>query len=357
MAFNNPANYLIAGNDEHGINPPTLGKRTPVMPYINRSIYENEFNYAAKNAFLADCLRIGFNILDVKPNRQDLSISSRVVIVNRAQPNALVTFAYNAFGDGTTFNSANGLEAYYSPLNPFPNQSRNLADLVYSSILLATDFNGRGVKPLDVGMLSNVNTAATLVECGFMTNFREAKLMLDPDFTNAVGRASCRGVCQYFNVQYTNIEDFTFPTLRVGSRGNLVKYLQFKLKILGYSVGSVDGIFGQNTASAVRAFQQANGLTPDGIVGRLTWYKLNNLTPQASTLRLGSFGEEVRYLQQKLYSKLYNVGTIDGIFGKQTQQAVKEFQAENGLIADGIVGKNTWAAILDENTSRQLPNE
>lgn len=356
MPFNNPKNYLIAGNDEHGINPPTLGKRTPVMPYINRSIYENEFNFSAKNAFLADCLRIGFNILDVKPNRQDLSVSSRVTIVNRAKPSALVTFAYNAYGDGTTFSSANGIEGFYSPLNPYATQSRNFADLVYSSILLATNLNGRGVKPLDVGMLSNVNTIATLVECGFMTNFREAKLMLDPDFVNAVGRSACRGVCQYFNVQYTEIDDFVFPVLRLGSSGNLVKYLQFKLSNLGYSVGNIDGVYGRNTQSAVRAFQQANGLTADGIVGRRTWYKLNNLTPQARTLRLGSYGAEVRYLQQKLYSKLYPVGTIDGIFGRQTEQAVKDFQTENGLIADGIVGKDTWVLILDENATRPLPN-
>ncbi|MBQ7978104.1 MAG: peptidoglycan-binding protein [Clostridia bacterium] len=357
MAYNNPQNFLIAGNDEHGVNPPTPGKRTPVMPYINRQIYENEFNFAAKNAFLADCLRIGFNILDVKPNRQDASISSRVVIVNRANPSALVTFAYNAFGDGATFNSANGLEAFYSPLNVKATQSRNFSDVIYSSILLATNLNGRGVRPLDVGLLTSVNTIATLVECGFMTNFREAKLMLDPDNVNVIGRAACRGVCQYFNVQYIDIFDQTFPVLRVGSRGNFVRYLQFKLKILGYAVGNVDGVFGQNTASAVRAFQQANGLDADGIVGRRTWYKLNNLTPEATTLRRGSFGEEVRYLQQKLYSKLYPVGTIDGIFGSNTANAVKDFQSENGLVSDGIVGKNTWSAIQNEENSRPLPSE
>lgn len=357
MAYNNPQNYLIAGNDEHGVNPPTLGKRTPVMPYINRQIYENEFNYAAKNAFLADCLRIGFNILDVKPNRQDASVSSRVVIVNNARPSALVTFAYNAYGDGTTFNSANGLEGYYSPLNIYATQSRNFADIVYSSIMLATNLNGRGVRPLDVGMLSNVRTIATLVECGFMTNFREARLMIDPDFVNSVGRAACRGVCQYFNVQYVDIFDETFPTIRVGSRGHFVRYLQFKLKVLGYSVGAVDGVFGRNTASAVRAFQQANGLDADGIVGRKTWYSLNNLTPEASTLKRGSYGEAVRYLQQKLYSKLYPVGTIDGIFGANTESAVKDFQRENGLVSDGIVGKNTWTAILDDDTARAQPIE
>ena len=37
--------YYIGANDEHGINPPTQGKRTPVVPVLNRQIYENEFKY------------------------------------------------------------------------------------------------------------------------------------------------------------------------------------------------------------------------------------------------------------------------------------------------------------------------
>lgn len=351
---NNPQNYLIAGNDEHGINPPTPGKRTPEMPYIDRVIYENEFNFSAKNAFLADCLRIGFRVLDVKPNRQDLSVSNRVTIVNRSGADALVTFAYNAYGDGNSFNSANGLEGYYSPLNPKPAQSRNFAEIVYSNILDAVKVNGRGVRALDVGLLSNVNCIACLMECGFMTNFREAKLMLDPDWFGEIGRAACRGVCQYFGVTYVPPQDDNYPLLRINSTGKYVRYLQFLLKTQGYSVGSVDGVFGANTQNAVCAFQQANGLTPDGVVGRLTWYKLNNFTPQARTLGRGDYGAEVRYLQQKLYSKLYNFGAIDGIFGRQTEQAVKEFQAENGLVADGIVGKNTWEAIMNEENSRPL---
>ncbi len=351
---NDPSNYLIAGNDEHGINPPTAGKRTPIMPYIDRSIYENEWNFAVKNAFLADCLRIGFYILDVKPNRQDLSINSRVNTVNRASPSCLVTFAYNAFGDGTTFNSANGLEVFYSPTNAYATRSKSLSEYVYNSILDDTSLNGRGIKTLDVAMLSSVRTVATLVEAGFMTNFNEAKLMLDPDHINTVGRATCRGVCEFFNVTYIPIENMTFPTIRSGSRGRFVRYLQFLLKTQGYSVGNVDGAFGPNTTNAVKAFQQANGLTADGIVGRNTWYKLNNLTPEARILKRGSYGAEVRYLQQKLYSKLYNVGTIDGIFGSNTERAVKEFQSENGLTPDGIVGPNTWSYLADFDRSRPL---
>ena len=72
-------------------------------------------------------------------------------------------------------------------------------------------------------------------------------------------------------------------------------------------------------------------------------------------MRKGSYGAEVRYLQQKLYSKLYNVGTIDGIFGDNTQRAVREFQGENGLNVDGIVGRNTWDYLMDSNRSRPLP--
>ena len=352
---NNPQNFLIAGNDEHGINPPTPGKRTPIMPYVDRPFYENEFNYAAKNAFLADCLRIGFNILDVKPNRQDLSVSARVTLVNRARVSALVTFAYNAFGDGNSFNSANGVEAYFSPLNQFSSQSRTLAELVYSEIIQATQLRGRGVQPLDVGLLSNVNTVSCLVECGFMTNFREAKLMLNPEFVRTVGEAACRGVCKFFSVTYTPIEDFTFPVLRQGSSGNLVKYLQFILKLYGYSV-AVDGAFGPNTRQAVIAFQQANNLTPDGIVGRATWARINNISPEASILRRGSVGTYVRFLQQLLYSYLYPVGTIDGIFGANTERAVKAFQSEHGLNPDGIVGPATWQALMNENNSRPLPN-
>ncbi len=349
---NNPQNFLIAGNDEHGVNPPTPGKRTPELPYIDRQIYENEFNYMAKNAFLADCYRIGFRVLDVKPNRQDLSVSNRVVSVNRSGANACVTFAYNAFGDGQTFNSANGLEGYYSPLNTRVSESRRFAELIYENILESVEVAGRGVKTLDVGILSNVNCISALMECGFMTNYREARLMLDPDWYRRIGQAACRGVCDYFEVVYTEPDRDSYPILRNNSTGRYVRYLQFLLKTKGYALGNVDGVFGPNTRAAVIAFQQANGLAPDGVVGRRTWYKLNNFTPTARTIRHGDYGEEVRYLQQKLYSKLYNVGPIDGIFGRQTRQAVREFQQENGLGVDGIVGRNTWNAVQNDDLFR-----
>ena len=63
-------------------------------------------------------------------------------------------------------------------------------------------------------------------------------------------------------------------TLRIGSRGPMVEFLQNILIYLGLYNGEIDGIYGQNTASAVKQFQTQNGLTSDGIVGLRTWRAL-----------------------------------------------------------------------------------
>lgn len=68
---------------------------------------------------------------------------------------------------------------------------------------------------------------------------------------------------------------YNMKTLRVGSTGTQVKVLQWLLNhTTDYTSGVVDGIFGTKTVAAVRAFQQAKGLTVDGIVGKKTWEKL-----------------------------------------------------------------------------------
>ena len=68
------------------------------------------------------------------------------------------------------------------------------------------------------------------------------------------------------------------PTLKPGSRGSEVTELQATLKLLGYYGGTVDGVYGQSTVSAVSQFQQAAGLNADGITGPATW---NRLFPDA----------------------------------------------------------------------------
>ncbi|MBQ7348565.1 MAG: spore cortex-lytic enzyme [Clostridia bacterium] len=71
----------------------------------------------------------------------------------------------------------------------------------------------------------------------------------------------------------------------------------------------------------------------------------NVQTAYALTLKQGSRGTQVKTMQTKLKNWGYYKGAVDGIFGKQTRTAVISFQKKNGLVADGIVGAKTLAAL------------
>ena len=145
------------------------------------------------------------------------------------------------------------------------------------------------------------------------------------------------------------------PMLYRGCTGDAVKTLQDKLNTLGYNSGNVDGIFGAKTYAAVTAFQKANNLGVDGIVGKLTWAKLYGVSPAMPVettvvgrpmVSYGSRGDAVRKLQELLNALGYDCGSVDGIFGSKTKAAVLAFQKANGLAADGIVGPLTWGKLV-----------
>lgn len=159
------------------------------------------------------------------------------------------------------------------------------------------------------------------------------------------------------------------PALKIGSRGPQVSELQAALKLLGFYTGEVDGIFSEATKAAVSEFQQAAGTSPDGIVGQDTWNKLFPETPTSAIgtnpapadnsqvpeqvpqtnfpiLRRGMRGDAVRDLQERLRAKGFLQSGADGVFGRQTQVAVKAAQRQYRLPADGIVGAATWEVLL-----------
>ncbi len=142
--------------------------------------------------------------------------------------------------------------------------------------------------------------------------------------------------------------------LKFGDSGDMVKIVQEKLKILGYYLESVTSSYGESTVIAVEGFQRDNDLNVDGVVGEETYKKLFKLTmPEQSTLaksnkpilKKGSSGEDVKNLQESLKQLLYYKGDITGFFGDVTKLAVENFQANNKLTVDGIVGRNTWDAL------------
>jgi len=147
----------------------------------------------------------------------------------------------------------------------------------------------------------------------------------------------------------------TYSTIKKGSTGDDVKVAQTLLNAKGASL-VVDGDFGTLTDTATRAFQTANGLDVDGIIGPNTWAALQSSGSQSiatasaptvtrTMIQKGSKGDDVTYLQTTLNAKGYSCGTVDGVFGVKTDAAVRAFQRDNGLDVDGIVGPKTWAKL------------
>ena len=150
---------------------------------------------------------------------------------------------------------------------------------------------------------------------------------------------------------------YDYPEIREYDSGNEVLILQEKLKALNFFAGSITGSFDYSTKVAAQNFQSAYGLEETGIIDEQTWEMLFvatdifNIPNDGSilnfpTIRLGDSGEYVRMLQQSLVQLLFYDGNISGNFDSKTQSSVKAFQINNKLTADGIVGRNTWSALV-----------
>ncbi len=183
-------------------------------------------------------------------------------------------------------------------------------------------------------------------------------------------------LAQADNPESVQPASLTRPVLKAGSQGAEVSELQATLKLLGYYAGPVDGVYSESTATAVSQFQEAAGLPVTGVTDQNTWDRLlppdatssakigskttpcvcpeptpdaESSSPQTASfpvLRLGMRGNAVIGLQERLRSKGILRGEADGIFGPETQAAVKAVQEESQLKPDGVVGPETWIAIL-----------
>ncbi len=162
--------------------------------------------------------------------------------------------------------------------------------------------------------------------------------------------------------------------LRLGIANDEVLLIQTRLNRISANFPAIpkiiptNGIFNENTENAVRAFQEIFGLSPDGVVGRSTWYRiqyiyngvkrLSELNSEGLTLNelpsvypdvlsQGMEGPAVRVLQYYLAYIAQYVGSVlpvevDGVFGEATRNSVISFQRTYGLPTDGIVGPITW---------------
>ena len=125
------------------------------------------------------------------------------------------------------------------------------------------------------------------------------------------------------------------PVLKKGSNDPEVRDLQEALKALGHDPGPVDGVFGAQTDSAVRAFQQAREITVDGVVGRVTWINIDEADQSHPVLKAGATGLPVRRLQSRMSAVGFDTGGVDGRFGAKTEAAVRKLQRHSTLTSTG----------------------
>ena len=146
-----------------------------------------------------------------------------------------------------------------------------------------------------------------------------------------------------YNVEATVGGTPYYKLFKRGSRGDGVYALTSRLSEIGYPV-SPTNYYSDSVAAAVRLFQSANGLSADGMAGKLTQEKLYSVSAIGysesgqtyPTLVRGDRGMALLYtLQQRLKDLGYYTIRVDGIFGSGTQRAVRWFQSVNGLSVTG----------------------
>lgn len=140
-------------------------------------------------------------------------------------------------------------------------------------------------------------------------------------------------------------------TFRNGDTGPAVSQIVDLLARLGVLTGDLPTSYDDQVELAVRAFQQQRGLHVDGVVGPATFRRLDEaswklgdriLTHLAGNLMAG---DDVYALQRRLLELGFKVGRVDGYFGPATAEALREFQRNMGIPADGTCGPVTLRAL------------
>lgn len=187
-----------------------------------------------------------------------------------------------------------------------------------------------------------------LYELGYLANAAQVNGSFGDETENAVKKLQeINGLSvdgkvgrQTINLLYS--EEIKPNLVSYGEKSDVVLVSQKRLKELGYLMTEPDGAYGNDTVTAVKQFQARNDLVVDGYLGPSTRVTLNSNEAQPNGMTLGEQGDSVVKVQKLLNKYGYLASAnVTGYYGEVTVNAVKAFQSNNGLSADGSVGKDT----------------
>ena len=135
-------------------------------------------------------------------------------------------------------------------------------------------------------------------------------------------------------------------TIALGTKNDDVTDIQDRLYELGYIADKPDGVFGEDTENAVKKFQKLNDLEENGKVNKAVRELLYSEDAVSNAYSYGEESPEILEFQNRLQALGYLTTVPDGKFGADTKAAVKRFQENSGLVADGYIGPATKEALL-----------
>lgn len=309
---------------------------------------------------------------EIYPTWEESALRANIYAIVSFALNRIYTEFYRSRGYDFDITSSTAIDQAFVNGRSFFSNIVKLVDELFNDYLRRPGF----VEPLAAKFCNG-----TTVTCEGLSQWGSQNLALQ-------GYRSTQIIRSYYgNVEIVNnapVQGLTssYPgtPLRRGSSGPNVVVIQVELNRISQNypaipkIANVDGIFGSRTETSVRAFQQIFDLTPDGIVGKATWYalvrlytavtKLSELRSQGqrfyaisweypNSLRQGDRGDKVRHLQYMLsvlsnYIRQIPPLSVDGIFGSNTRDAVLAAQRYFGLPETGIVDEATWDNIYDQ---------
>ncbi|BAZ39107.1 peptidoglycan-binding domain 1 [Calothrix sp. NIES-4101] len=291
--------------------------------------FEDNLTLDVGSRVISKLKSLGHEVIDCKPVRASNvkdSLSRRCDLANNTKVDLFVSIHFNAFNQ-----QANGTEIY-----AVGTEGRKAAKPILDEIIKLGFFN-RGIKNgSHLFVLRNTKMPAILIESCFIDSRKDMSLFNSEAIANAIVKGLTGELPTRPVIPIPDEEDNIDTTvLRLQRALNRLKITDKDNKIL-----LEDNTIDVQTKQALERFQRIVGVQVTGIIGNTTWAAINQILAKRIIRPNHAGGPVIRYIQ-------YRIGVeIDGVYGTQTEVAVKNFQRQNGLLADGIIGPISWQKLI-----------
>ena len=301
---------------------------------------ENKLTMEVGNKVIAKLESLGHTVIACKPNSANTvnqSLGSRCEKANSNRVDFFVSIHFNAFNG-----QANGTEVF-----AISDAGKKTAQSVLNEIVKLGFFD-RGVKSgSHLYVLKRTNMPGILIEGCFIDSAKDMQIYDGEAMANAIVAGLTGKVTSSSPVNVSIPIPVLTNTVIDGEYNKDKSILRLqqtlnRLKITDKNNKPLveDNGMGPATSSATEKFQRIVGVLPTGIAGNTTWDAINQILAKRVVQGTHASGVIIKYLQ-------YRVGaTPDGIYGSQTEAAIKKFQQQNGLTADAIIGAMSWQKLV-----------